>query len=532
MGSVCQILTHKKLRNRLLGLFLSLFMAHSSLGQITLRIVLDTDQVTYRVYMVSATAYTGTRARISTAQITVSVPHGTGADRFVPTSVSSPVAGMRWVLTGRVDAPRENPDRDYLFFNFVNNNTPVVQFDIVAGQEYQLFEFKRTGNCIGSAQLLDNATDEFRTPNSLGINVGNSLSIFGALGNVYKTNADAPPTVSLSSSASSVCGGEMIRLKAIPSASPTSATVGYTYQWFADDQPVGPVTPSPDFIYLAPTRSAVATVRLRVKLFIKGPTTCAGQFVAASQAIVVKPKPVATLRYTGLPCAILPVTINADPVAGARYQWIREPAEVLGASGTSLTVTGSGSYAVRITLNGCEATSKPQTILGQTQNERVTIQIPSVGQVLGGTPVWLQPVVSNAASFSWSPGEGLSSTTIAQPIATPAETTTYTLTARSWSGCPATDTVTVRIIPPLYIPDAFSPNHDGQNETWVIQNTQHHPQCTVSIFNRWGALLYQSVGYAQPWDGQVAGTEAEPGLYLYTIKTPFAQYQGRLMLLR
>lgn len=507
-------------------------MAHSSLGQITLRMVLDPDQVTYRVYMVSAVSYAGVRARISTAQITVSVPHGTGNDRFVPTSVSSPVAGMRWVLTGRVDAPRENPDRDYLFFNFINNNTPVVQFDIVAGQEYQLFEFKRIGNCTGSAQLLDNATDEFKTPNSLGINVGNSLSIFGALGNVYKTNVDAPPALSLSSSASTVCAGEMIRLKAIPSSPPMSATVGYTYQWFADDLPIGPITPSPDFIYLAPTRSAVATVRLRVKLFIKGPTTCAGQFVAASQAIVVKPKPVATLRYTGLPCAILPVTINADPVPGARYQWIREPAEVLGASGTSLTVTSSGGYAVRITLNGCETLSKAQTILGQTQNERVTIQIPPVGQVLGGTPVWLQPVVSNGNSFSWSPGEGLSSTTVVNPKATPAETTTYTLIAWSQSGCPATDTVTVRIIPPLYIPNAFSPNHDDQNETWVIRNIEFHPQSMVSIFNRWGTLIYQSVGYAQEWDGQLNGTEAGPGLYLYTIKTPYARYEGRLMLLR
>jgi len=205
---------------------------------------------------------------------------------------------------------------------------------------------------------------------------------------------------------------------------------------------------------------------------------------------------------------------------------------VLGASGTSLTVTGSGAYAVRISLNGCEGVSKAQTILGQTQNERVMIQIPSIGPVLGGTPVLLQPVVNNANSFSWSPGDGLSSTTIAQPIATPAETTSYTLTAWSRSGCPATDTVTVHIIPPLYIPNTFTPNHDGQNDTWVIQNTQHHLPCSVNIFNRWGILVYQSINYEQAWDGQINGAETEPGVYLYTIKTPFVNYEGRLMLLR
>jgi gliding motility-associated-like protein/uncharacterized repeat protein (TIGR01451 family) len=502
------------------------------MGQITLKIVLDPDQVTYRVYMSSAVSYTGVKSRISSSQVTVSVPHGVGADRFLVTNISSPVPGMRWILSGRVDAPRENPDRDYLFFSFLNTSTPVVQFDIVPGQDYFLFEFKRSGNCIGSAQMFDNATDEFRTPNSMGVNAGNSLSILGALGNVYKTNAEAPPTLTVTASASAVCPGEKITLKAAPSTPPISASAAYTYQWFADDQALGPVSTSPDFTYLAPGRSLAYQARLRVKMFIKGSTTCAGQFVAASQAILVKPKPTASLRFTGDPCTVLPTTLTADAVPGATYQWLLETQEVPGATGASLTVTSSGNYAVRLVLNECAATSRTQEILGQRTDERVTIRIPSVGQVVGGTPVWLQPVVSNAASFSWSPTNGLSSATVVNPKATPAETTTYTLTARNSSGCPATDTVTVRVIPPLYIPDAFSPNHDYQNDTWVIRNVQFHPQSTVSIFNRWGSLVFQSVGYAQPWDGQVAGTEAESGLYLYTIKTPFAYYEGRLMLLR
>ncbi len=522
----------KILRNSLLSLFLSLFVGYSALGQITLKIVLDPDQVTYRVSMTSAVSYTGIKSRISSSQVTVSVPHGLGTDRFLVTTISSPIPGMRWILSGRADAPRENPDRDYLFFSFFNNSTPVVQFDIVAGQEYLLFEFVRKGNCIGSAQLLDNATDEFRTPNSLGINAGNSLSILGALGNVYKTNAEAPPTLGLTASASAVCAGEKITLKATPSEPPASASAPYTYQWFADEQALGPVSPSPDFIYLGSGRSTAYQARLRVKMFIKGSTTCAGQFVAASQAVLVKPKPAATLRFAGDPCTVLPVSLTADPVPGAAYQWLLETQEVPGATAASLTVTSSGNYAVRLTLNECAATSRTQEILGQQPDERITLRIPSVGQVVGGTPVWLQPVVSNVASFSWSPGEGLSSATVVNPKATPAETTTYTLTARNSSGCPATDTVTVRIIPPLYIPDAFSPNHDGQNDTWVIQNVQHHPQSTVSIFSRWGTLVFHSVGYAQPWDGQVAGTDAEPGVYLYTIKTPFAHYEGRVMLLR
>jgi gliding motility-associated-like protein len=510
---------------------LLLLLAGSVRGQITLRVALDADDVTYRIYMTPSVSYTGRSALISSSQITLSVPHGVGVDKFEVTGISSPIPGMRWILSGRADAPRENPDRDYLFFSFLNNNAPIVLFDLIAGQEVLLFQFKRKGNCTGYVQIMDNTTDEFRTPNSLGVNVGNSLAIVGALGNIYKTNTDAPPTLTITTSATLACAGDTIRLRAVPSTPPASATAAYSYQWLADDKPIGPASASPDLVYVLPNRAVAATIRLRAKLFISGPTICRGQFVTATQSLRVNPKPVAMIRFAGDPCTVLPISLSATAVPGASYGWLRDGQPMPDNTSPELSVAQSGNYALRVSLNGCTATSTTQPILGQTQTERVTLRMPMGKTVVGGTPVVLEPVVSNAASFSWSPGAGLSSDAVLNPVATPSSTTTYTLTARSVNGCPATDTVTIGVIPPLYMPTAFTPNGDGENDVWVIRNTEHHANCTVSIFDRWGQAVFHSPDYTQPWTGQSNGVPVQPGVYQYLIRTPFVQYRGTVMIL-
>src|SRR4029079_8544680 len=72
-------------------------------------------------------------------------------------------------------------------------------------------------------------------------------------------------------------------------------------------------------------------------------------------------------------------------------------------------------------------------------------------------------------SYSWSPPVGLNSPFVLRPEAAPAQTTIYKLTAASNYGCGTdTDVVIVRVIDSLFIPTAFTPNHDGLNDTWEI----------------------------------------------------------------
>ena len=88
---------------------------------------------------------------------------------------------------------------------------------------------------------------------------------------------------------------------------------------------------------------------------------------------------------------------------------------------------------------------------------------------------------------------------------------------------------TTVIIPPttggsdqiIYTPKAFSPNNDNLNETWQIFNIEKFPDAEVSIYNRWGELLFYSKGYTEKWDGTFGGKKVPADSYSFVIKPNF-----------
>ncbi len=69
----------------------------------------------------------------------------------------------------------------------------------------------------------------------------------------------------------------------------------------------------------------------------------------------------------------------------------------------------------------------------------------------------------------------------------------------------------------ITIPNTFTPNGDGINDTWNIKSLESFPNCTVDIYNRYGERLYSSVGYGVPWDGRYRGSIVPFGAYYYII---------------
>jgi len=65
--------------------------------------------------------------------------------------------------------------------------------------------------------------------------------------------------------------------------------------------------------------------------------------------------------------------------------------------------------------------------------------------------------------------------------------------------------------------NAFSPNGDGVNDLWQIPDLHSFANCKVSIFNRYGTLIFYSKGYDHPWKGDYRGNACEPGVYYYVI---------------
>jgi gliding motility-associated-like protein len=135
-----------------------------------------------------------------------------------------------------------------------------------------------------------------------------------------------------------------------------------------------------------------------------------------------------------------------------------------------------------------------------------------------GSSVQLNPTVTgNIESYVWTPATGLSDPNIRNPIAKPDATTEYTLTVVSTTGCPATANLKVLVLKDFAIPNTFTPNGDGFNDTWNIINLADYANASVDIYNRYGINLYHAVGYTKPWDGLYNGKAVPAGTYYYII---------------
>jgi gliding motility-associated-like protein len=71
----------------------------------------------------------------------------------------------------------------------------------------------------------------------------------------------------------------------------------------------------------------------------------------------------------------------------------------------------------------------------------------------------------------------------------------------------------------IVIPNTFTPNGDGINDYWAIPVLTKYTSADVLIYNRYGKLVYQSAGYARPWDGTFQGKALPAGTYYYIVDT-------------
>ncbi len=175
-----------------------------------------------------------------------------------------------------------------------------------------------------------------------------------------------------------------------------------------------------------------------------------------------------------------------------------------------------GSVVLTLTANGnCITVSDKMKIL--------IVPPPKINAgadlfVMQGEKIVLQPaVIGTDLKYTWTPNLFLNDNTIKNPVSTGTDDITYTLTVTGTTGCVAQDQVFVKVLKPLKIPNTFTPNSDGINDTWNIKELDNYPGITVKIFNRYGAQLFFSQGYGVPWDGTYNGRQLPVGTYYYII---------------
>lgn len=128
---------------------------------------------------------------------------------------------------------------------------------------------------------------------------------------------------------------------------------------------------------------------------------------------------------------------------------------------------------------------------------------------------------SGAQTYSWAGGQQTASLMITQNLSTPQS---YTVTGIDINGCFSKASfetvVNTNCTETIKVTNGITPNNDGNNDFFFIRNIEKYPNNKVSVFNRWGALLYSASGYDnhdKRWPKQ--NTKETEGTYFYVVET-------------
>jgi len=111
-------------------------------------------------------------------------------------------------------------------------------------------------------------------------------------------------------------------------------------------------------------------------------------------------------------------------------------------------------------------------------------------------------------SYLWSTGESQSSITVIKPGEYAAPVTVA-------NTCILTDTIQISL--KVDVPNFFTPNGDGFNDTWSPKIFYHYPEADIKIYNRFGKLIASYRGIDPGWNGTYNGRPLEPDTYWYLI---------------
>lgn len=291
----------------------------------------------------------------------------------------------------------------------------------------------------------------------------------------------------------SFCGEDSVALAAFDS-------VGYTFQWRLNGQPIAGATGSKYTIRQSGTYSFQASIG-----------NC--RTLSDTFNVALYPSPTAALDSIPAVCSshLATVTLVGTPAGGAFAG-----KGVVG-SVFNPVASGPGKFPITYTVRnqyGCKAVATRMAVV--TLSPKISAG-PDKGMVRGDS-VLLEGVADEGITLEWGPPAGLSNTQVIRPSASPALTTTYVLTGTSAEGCQTSDDVTVTVWERITIPNGITPNGDGTNDTWELPGIEHYPNAEVRIFNRWGSELFYSKGYSRPFDGNRNGSRLPAATYYYVIQ--------------
>jgi gliding motility-associated-like protein len=182
-----------------------------------------------------------------------------------------------------------------------------------------------------------------------------------------------------------------------------------------------------------------------------------------------------------------------------------------------------GFYSVTVTdANGCKDTAS----FSIKNDSLFAIQTIDAQVIELGDKVTLTTSHNgvNSVDFDWKPINdytGIDCNTCQSPEVAPTVTTQFKVMATDARGCINYDSVTIFIVPNrgIYIPNAFTPNRDGNNDNYKFFGKKTAiGRIEMQIFNRWGEKVFESTDKEFEWDGTYKGEPQSPGIYIYQMR--------------
>lgn len=353
-----------------------------------------------------------------------------------------------------------------------------------------------------------------------------------------------------------------------------SVTGGGSYIWFPDDGNISDInSPSPTLTpqatttyFVASTGSCADTASSTITVLQKDSITvsadpipiCSGDtaqlLVSGANGYTWSPDdgtlsninipdplayPANTAVYTVTSSGVCPdtMTIQVDVITPATLIVTPQSADLCFGDSIQLNVSGS-NYVIWNPSAGlsCTECADPVAKPGSTITYVVTdmqcyvqdsvtiteIPLPEI-TISDDTIIMIGESAALSAgggsSYSWQPASTLNVSDAPSVIATPSETTVYTVDI-SENQCSAQATVTVIVLqkecPSPVIPSAFTPNGDEKNDLFGLINSFNYASAELRIFNRWGENVFRSINF-EKWDGFYNGDLQPVGTFVYVL---------------
>ncbi len=228
-------------------------------------------------------------------------------------------------------------------------------------------------------------------------------------------------------------------------------------------------------------------------------------------------------------CDGAPISLFADVPLVGEYVWETPNGDfVEDQNYTKLNATfaDSGIYNITFTDNfGCQIDSflnieiSPSPIINLGNDSLLCLE----------NPFLISP--GSYANYAWQDGS-TSSNFLVENYGT------YAVEVMNEFGCFGSDSISfsTNCSTELYVPNAFSPNEDGENDFFKAYGIEV-VSFNLKIFDRWGAFLFESKDIYDGWNGKFKGQIKENGVYVYFINATFLdgtsiEIKGEVTLMR